>query len=153
MVEEVCEILNPILQELDQTDGVDILSPFGILLFETLTEDDIEEDVSLESPTSTPFVTSSTAPPAENQTDSELRIDVEVALGELDSIDATGIATAMPAQRLINAKVLIQGKEVNKGRALSRFNKTWNRKHTSSTDRLKRVQDVSRFVENKSSGG
>lgn len=51
---------------------------------------------------------------------------------------------------MINPKVLIQGKEVNKARALSQSNKI--RKHTGSTDRLKRVQDISRFVENKASG-
>ena len=146
MVEEECEIVKLVLQELDQTDGVDILSPFGSLLFETLTEEDIEDDVSLESPTPSPTIT-----PAGNETDSQLRIDVEIALGKLDSTNV--IATAMPAQRLIDAKVLIQGKEVNKARALSRFNKTWNRKHTGSTDRLKRVQDISRFVEDKSIGG
>ena len=114
MVEEECEILKPVLQELDQTDGVDILFPFGTLLFETLSEDDIEDDVSLELEGSTPSVNISTA---ENETDSELRIVTEDALRELDATDST--AATIPAQWLINSKVLIQGKEINKACALS----------------------------------
>lgn len=44
-------------------------------------------------------------------------------------------------------KIIINGKETAKERALSRYSKF--RKFISSTDRLRRVQEVKRYVKNK----
>jgi hypothetical protein len=84
MVEEDSKNFKPILRELGQTKGIDILSPLSTLLFETPhAEDDI--GFSLECPA--PSVDSPAATPAETNIDTndeELRIEVEAALGELD---------------------------------------------------------------------
>jgi hypothetical protein len=52
IIEQDCEGLKHVLYELDNSEGIDILSPFGTLLFKVpLADDDIDE--SLEGPTGT----------------------------------------------------------------------------------------------------
>ena len=133
IIEQECEGLKHVLDELDSSEGVDILSPFGVLLFEVpLADDDIDE--SLEAPTMTS--------PNGDITDSEMdmRVDVEDELGAELSLN-TETSTD---QRAFNSKVLINGIEKSKARALKDFSKY--RQHASSTDRLKRVQALPRFV-------
>ncbi|KDR69496.1 hypothetical protein GALMADRAFT_215158 [Galerina marginata CBS 339.88] len=77
--------------------------------------------------------------------EADMRVDVEDTLGaELASSNAeTTQATAI--EKAFNSKVLIHGQEKSKARALKEFTKY--RQHASSTDRLKRVQAVPRFVD------
>jgi hypothetical protein len=49
MTEQDCIILQPILKDLEGSDGVDMLSPFGSLLFNTpLDPDDLDADLHIE---------------------------------------------------------------------------------------------------------
>jgi hypothetical protein len=136
IIEQECEGLKHVLHQLDNSEGVDILSPFGTLLFEVpLDDDDIDESLEVLTATS----------PDDETTDSrshemDMRVEVEDELGaELASNTET---TA--DHRVINSKVLINGIEKSKARALKEFGKYWH--HASSTDRLKCVQAIPRFV-------
>ena len=124
-----------ILDELDNSEGIDILSPFGTLLFKVpLADDDIDE--SLEGPT----VTSPDETTESRAHEMDMRVNVEDGFGaEL----STNLETAA-SQRLFNPKVLINGIKKSKVCALKDFSKYWQ--HASSTDRLKRVQAIPRFV-------
>ncbi|KAG5634895.1 hypothetical protein H0H81_000401 [Sphagnurus paluster] len=137
MVEEECEGLKPILHELNEIEGIDILSPFGTLLVNVpLSADDIDE--SLEAPT---------IASANNDMDAhetEMRVDVEDALAAELASSASN-TEMLAGKRVFNSKVLVKGTTRNKARALKEFGKY--RKYTSSTDRLKRVQSIPRFVD------
>lgn len=147
MLEDECKALKPILVQLDQIEGVDILSPNGTLLFNVpLAEDDV--DVSLESASPTGSTTGTNIG-SDVESNFEMRVEVEDAFGELVDTEADSLGHQAETSRVIVKKVLIKGVEVSKARALSKYAKF--RTHASSTDRLKRVQDVSRF--NKSSEG
>jgi hypothetical protein len=140
IVEDECNALKPILQQLDQIEGVDILSPNGTLLFKIpLAEDDV--DVSLESASRSGSTAGAIGSDVESNF--EMRIEVEDAIGELADTDTDGLGLRLETGRIIDNKVLIKGNEVSKARALSKYAKF--RTHARSTDRLKRVQDVSRF--------
>jgi hypothetical protein len=143
IVKEECGSLEHVLQELDQLDNVDILSPFGTLLVKVpLAADDIDDSLEFPSfPEGVPTAVSGNGNADSDET--RMRVEVEDALGELADVTQGG-----PKELAFEGKIRIQGVEVSKARALSRFNRL--RKHTGSTDRLKRVQDMSRFVENKS---
>ena len=142
MLEDECKVLKPILQQLDRNDDVDILSPNGTLLFNVpLAEDDV--DVSLELESASPLRSTTRNNTSGSDVDVEMRIEVEDALGELADTDTDGLGHQLGTGRVVNSKVLIKGIEVSKARALSKYAKF--RTHASSTDRLKRVQDVSRF--------
>jgi hypothetical protein len=145
IIKDECDFLKPILQELDQLDNIDILSPFGVLLVKVpLAYDDIDDSLEIYLPSSSLPTSVTTA-----DEDIALRIEVEDGLGELASVGSDADATlGGPTDRKFDGKISIQGVQVSKARALSRFN--WLCKHTGSTDRLKRVQDVSRFVESRS---
>jgi hypothetical protein len=135
MTEEECKDLKHVLQRLDDSNGITILSPFGTLLFDVpLADDDIDE--SLEAPTVTTEVDNSDSRAHEK----EIRVDVE---DELSAELASNTENAID-KRVINSKVLIKGIEKSKARALKDFNKY--RQYASSTDRLKRVQAIPRFV-------
>ena len=136
IIEQECEGLKHILHELDNSEGIDILSPFGTLLFKVpLADDDIDE--SLEAPTATPL--DETAESRAHEMD--MRLDIEDAFGaELSSNTETA-----GSQRQFNSKVLINGVEKSKARALKDFSKY--RQHASSTDRLKRVQAIPKYVD------
>jgi len=136
IIEQECKGLKHVLHQLDNSEGVDILSPFGTLLFEVpLDDDDINESLEVLMATS----------PNDETTDSrahemDMRVEVEDELGaELASNTET---TA--DHRVFNSKVLINGIEKSKACALKEFGKY--RHHASSTDRLKCVQAIPRFV-------
>jgi hypothetical protein len=138
IIEDECPSLKHVLQELDHEDGITILSPFSTLLFNVpLVDDDIDE--SLEAP-SPPTVTSQSeiANLDSRAHEANMRIDVEDALGG----ELAFSNTETPA--LFDSKVQIKGVEMSKARALKNFTKY--RQHASSTDRLKRVQAIPRFV-------
>lgn len=149
MVEDECKALKPILQQLDQIDGVDILSPNGTLLFNApLAEDDV--DVSIESASPSGSTSGTIGSNVTAESNFEMRIEVEDAIGELTNTDTDiSLGQQLETGRIIDNKVLIKGNEVSKARALSKYAKFRTHASARSTDRLKRVQDVSRF--NKSS--
>jgi len=139
MTEQDCDILQPILKELEGSGDVDMLSPFGTLLFNTpLNPDDVDE--SLEDPNHELY---SSAP--STNADADLRIEVEDSLGGLAVADVA--AEELPPSRVVNSTIIINGKETVKARALSRSSKF--RKFVSSTDRLRHVQEVERYVKSK----
>jgi hypothetical protein len=78
-----------------------------------------------------------------------MRIDVEDEIGaELASSSETlNTETTAKRRRIFNPKVLVKGVEKSKARALKYFSKY--QQHASSTDRLKRVQTIPRFVNTK----
>lgn len=150
LVEDECSFVKPILTELEQMSGVDLLAPFGVLLFDVpLAEDDIDE--SLEYPT---FHTAASSQPTNtyfNRQDNpieeaETRVEIEDSLDELVSSESVTEQPDAP-RNAFSSKILINGIEVSKSRALARYSKY--RKHASSTDRLRRVQAVERYVKNK----
>jgi len=132
IIEEECQSLKHVLEELDNLDGVTILSPFGTLLFNVpLADDDVDE--SLEAPT----VSSEIANSDSRAHETDMRIDVENGL-------ASSNTETTPDKRVFNSKVIIKGIERSKARALKDFHKY--RQHASLTDRLKHVQAIPRFV-------
>ena len=100
LVEDECTFVKPILMEMETTPGVDLLAPFGVLLFNVpLAEDDINE--SLEYPIRLPIVPSSltltltnpgSTPDWNNYSvESETRVDVVDTLDELASSEIVDI--------------------------------------------------------------
>ena len=146
LVEADCDVLTPILQELHENPDVDILAPFGTLLFDIpLAEDDIDESLEYPCPLS-PIHSSESG-----LNDAEMRVEVEDAVAELSTspIDTTYLPDP-PQRRVVESQVLINGKPKSKARALADFNKYG--KHTGSTDRLRRVQAIGRHIQNKTVG-
>ena len=142
IIEQEFEGFKHLLHQLDNSEGIDILSPFGTLLFDVpLAADDIDESLEATSSTGTT--------PADEITDSEsraheidMRINVENEFGaELASSNTETTVN----RKIFNPKVLVKGVEKSKARALKEFSKY--RQHASSTDRLKRVQAIPRFVD------
>ena len=137
-VEQACDFVKPVLSKLDENPQTNILSPSGTMLFDIpLAEDDIDESLELPSP---PIVHPSNS-------DTEAHIEVEDALGELETTKA---ATSTLQEQKVNAHILVNGKLKSKARALVEFSKY--RKRVSSTDRLRHVQDIERHIQNKNIG-
>ena len=134
IIEQECESLNHVLHKLDELDGIDILSPFGTLLVNVpLADDDIDE--SLEVPTDA--LANITTELDFHET--EMRVTVE------DELAANLTSSNSEITKAFDSKVLINSTAKNKARALKDFSKFC--KHTGSTDRLKRVQSVLRYVD------
>ena len=114
-----------------------MLSPSGILLFDLLDDpDDIDE--SLEDTPDQPDLVHTSSE------DAEIRVEVEDSLGELENdYEAAQARDSEPTRRIFDKKFIINGLEMSKARALSKYGRT--RKFVSSTDRLKRVQEVGRY--------
>jgi hypothetical protein len=142
-VEEDCEILVPILWELEKNSEVDILAPFGTLLIDVpLAEDDIDESLEYLGPLSSENLGES------GLNDADVRVEVEDAVAELSACpDNTAASSNSPRSQAVESQVLINGNMKSKARALADFNKYG--KHTGSTDRLRRVQAIGRHVQNK----
>jgi hypothetical protein len=68
-----------------------------------------------------------------------LQVEVEDALGEIDGNEPVG----QLQNQMFSNKVIFNGNLMGKARALAKYSKT--RKFVSSTDRLKRVQEVGRY--------
>ena len=144
---------------MEGTPGVDLLAPFGVLLFDVpLAEDDIDESLEYHILDAIPSDPSSQTPNinggrnnSQRVEESEARVEVEDRLDELLSSDSVS-SESVPVQRqsgaVFSSKVLINGVEMANSRALARSSKF--RKHASSTDRLRRVQDDKRYVKNSS---
>jgi len=138
IIEQECEGLKHVLDCLDKLDDIDILSPFGALLFDApLADDDIDE--SLE----TPVVASRINEIIDTGHDKDMRVDIEDELAAELVLSHTTDSDA--SERKFDSKILINGAEKSKARALKDFTKY--RQHAGSTDRLKRVQAIPRFVE------
>jgi hypothetical protein len=129
LVEEECEFVKPILEDIERA-GANMLSPSGTLLF-NLPDDPEDIDESLEDPPDAPVDTNLTSPEATD--DADLRVEVEDCLGE-------GLDNEV---QIFDKKITIKGINISKARALAKYSKT--RKFVSSTDRLKRVQEVGRY--------
>ncbi|RXW13478.1 hypothetical protein EST38_g12377 [Candolleomyces aberdarensis] len=132
-----------ILKTLEKQGKVDILAPKGVLLFDIpLPSDDIDE--SLEAVASNSR--SKAEDGEEQEMDSEVRVEVEDALvdyaGSQQPSPTSGLS--MPSIRGFERTIQLDGKDVSKARVLSMYSKY--RKVASSTDRLKRVQEVARFA-------
>jgi hypothetical protein len=112
-----------------------MLLPSGILLF-NLPDDPDDIDESLEDASDEPAMASTSSE------DIDIRVDIEDSLGELADDDA-GDPLPLATDRVFDKKITINGIEMSKARALSKYGRT--RKFVSSTDRLKRVQEVGRY--------
>jgi hypothetical protein len=128
LAEDECEFVKPILEKL-QCAGADMLSPSGILLFD-LPDDPDDIDESIEDASDEAAMTHASSEEV------EIRVEVEDSLGELAD-------DGEPTDRIFDKKIIINGLEMSKARALSKYGRT--RKFVSSTDRLKRVQEVGRY--------
>ncbi|KAF8810813.1 hypothetical protein BYT27DRAFT_7221830 [Phlegmacium glaucopus] len=140
MVEQECDSLKHILLKLDKLKDVDILSPFGTLLVDVpLVDDDIDESIEV-------LPVGSAKGTANSDTHKmEICVDVEDKLrAELASSNTEPITTN---QKAFDSRILIKGFEKNKARALKDFSKY--HKYAGSTDRLKRVQAVPRYIDTK----
>ncbi|KAF8155871.1 hypothetical protein B0H34DRAFT_798966 [Crassisporium funariophilum] len=123
LVEQDCEILKPILCELDAAEGINILLPFGTLLFNVpLAEDDINK--SLKDPSPEPTNMAPHHPGSDSADIDTTRVKVEDALGELTSADSAAIE---PQVHVIEGKIM----------------------HAGLMDQLRRVQEVKQYVINK----
>jgi len=134
LVEEECGFTKPILEDLEHV-GANMLSPSGTFLFD-LPDDPEDIDESLED---SPDVLNMN-PLSAAAEDADIRVEVEDSVAEVLDND---IAVGEPNRRIFDKKITIKGIEVSKARALSKYSKT--RKFVSSTDRLKRVQEVGRY--------
>lgn len=142
IIEQECKGLKHVLDCLDKLDDIDILSPFGTLLFDApLADDDIDE--SLEAPVVTSRISEIIDTGAH---DKDMRIDIEDELATELILSHTEITTDSGAsKRKFDSKILINGAEKSKAHALKDFTKY--RQHAGSMDRLKRVQAIPRFVD------
>jgi hypothetical protein len=123
IIEQECEGLTHVLVKLDNLEGIDILSPFGTILFDVpLADDDIDE--SLEAPGPDTVV---------DARETEIRVDIEDELAASNTEELQDLTAANPETLpTFDSKVLIKGTMINKARALKHFSKY--RKHTGSTD-------------------
>lgn len=159
LVEEECTFTSEILRNLDTKPGIDILSPFGVLLINmTLESDDNEDDDNNIFPA---VETEAITPPTES-TRMVLSPEIEDAFADEGLIeddelqsdrerDSTGnnelpnsTCNSGLQRRTFDNVVSFQGKIMSKSRALALRSKYT--KMTSSTDRLKRVQEIERFA-------
>jgi len=135
-----CSFITPILDSLEGI-GADIFSPKGVLLINTpLQVDDIDESLDtflldLENPS---------AGSSESQSSQESRLEVENAV--LDAAFEDTYANDQHFRQPFERKVMIEGMELAKSRALAQYSKY--RKQVGSTDRLKRVQGIDRYSQN-----
>jgi len=151
LVEDECSFVKAVLTELEGIPGVDLLAPFGVLLFDvSLAEDDTDE--SLEYPILDAIPSSQTPNSNSGRNnsqclgESEARVEVEDRLDEL--VSSESVLIQQQSGVVFSSKVLINRTKMEKSRALARYSKF--RKHASSTDRLRRVQDIKRYVKNDS---
>ncbi|KAF6752442.1 hypothetical protein DFP72DRAFT_1047213 [Ephemerocybe angulata] len=142
-----------ILKKADETNGVDMLAPDGVLLVTAhLPQDDIDESseaLALDSATGTASIDNE---PSELQDPAERnRIEIEDELAELDACITNDDGAREPGQstpnrrneRKIERTLIFDGKPTTKSRILSAFSRY--RKRVQSADRLKRVQEIARY--------
>lgn len=124
-----------------------MLAPRGVLLLDVpLAEDDIDESHELPAfvrEANSDSQTTGNADSAAALAAAEMRVKVEDSFAEL-ALNVP-VVPDMP-RKVVESKVLIGGSLTSKARALSRFSKY--RVTASSTDRLRRVQAVERYIQN-----
>ena len=115
IIEQEFEGLKHILHQLDNSDSVDILSPFGTLLFDVpLADDDIDESLIAPSSAVTSGDNIDDEITGASAHDIGMRVDVEDELGtELACLMNT---ETNPSRRVFNSKVLVKGIEKSKCR-------------------------------------
>jgi hypothetical protein len=148
LVEAECPWAAVVLQTLEQTPGVDILSPRGILLVNApLDDDDVDLSWAMysESEPSLSAVSAVDDQPL-NEDVIANRIEVEDLLNDIATHEKFAQSTPHGLQ---SGSITIGGTTMPKSRALARYSKY--RKTVSSTDRLKRVQEVERYSSSYSS--
>ncbi|KDR67270.1 hypothetical protein GALMADRAFT_47197, partial [Galerina marginata CBS 339.88] len=142
IIEQDSAVIKSVLLELDNSEDVDMLSPFGILLVDApLAEDDIDESLEFLPSLATGKNDEPVNQEIQNGSDTNMRLEVETALGEL--------TTKLPEIPNFHKDVTFRGTRTSKARALARFIKDRKRHGPGSTDRLRRVQDVERHPTSK----
>ncbi|KAG6827992.1 hypothetical protein H0H92_009721 [Tricholoma furcatifolium] len=131
---------SPTLKEIEDDPRADILAPMGKLLVNVpLDDDDIDESLDI-SESLEPNDADDDASPAQ-----EMRREIEDALVTVDEVDCETSASPSLSTRSTSfgSFLTIDGKQISKSRVLAMRSK-YNKK-SSSTDRLKRVQEVERY--------
>ncbi|KAJ7191493.1 hypothetical protein GGX14DRAFT_381107, partial [Mycena pura] len=127
LVENECPWVAEILAGIEKIPGVDILSPFGRMVFDNLDADDNEEDdVEIDITPTIPSHALSTALE-------------EAAEEELEALEGTS-----QTQSPVSHSITVAGQLVRKAHALSQRLKYGNQK--ASTDRNRRVAGVARHA-------
>jgi len=141
IIEQDSEVMESVLGELDNSEAVNILSPFGILLVDApLTEDDIDESLEF-LPQSTASEITELSSEEMDGSDANTRVEVETALEKFTTDSA--------AVRNFDRDITFRGTKTSKAHALARFSKDRKRHGPRSTDRLRHVQDVERHPTSK----
>ncbi|KAG6834823.1 hypothetical protein H0H93_007136, partial [Arthromyces matolae] len=132
IIENMSPAFASILAEVDDCRGADILCPFGVLLFDVpLDDDDLDETLEIEDDLT------DKSPDLAIPND---RVEVEDAITE----EGTDTPSAL-GQKPFDLSIEVDGKRISKARALSLRSKY--HKKPSSTDRLKRVQEMERYTQ------
>ena len=126
----------PILQSLEKNPDINIFSPCGIFLInKPLGHNNVDESLIFSEIVETTL--SST-----RDSTADAWLEVENALGKAIRDDPT----VMPDEPPVAHTIIFKGKEIDKSRLLVKYSKY--RKNVSSTDRLRRVQDVKQYFQN-----
>ncbi|KAJ2922530.1 hypothetical protein H1R20_g14566, partial [Candolleomyces eurysporus] len=145
MAEEEYPEAVEILRGAEGKCGIDILAPNGKMLFEVpLPSNDVDESLeSIAFPNERQVDDQEDAvPTAAGISNAEMQVEIEDELEVLldRSLAASGPTQTKPA---FEHTITIGDKVISKARVLSMFSKY--RKKVSSTDRLKRVQEIERY--------
>ena len=145
VIETECGFSIAILAAIDQIVSASILAPHGVLLVgQPLDPDDIDEsldDASMDNGGTAPNPT--TEEEAASSVDNRLEVEDMLAEHAASSRESDS-AEPLVSTRAFGRFISVNGKEVVKSRALAQYSKY--RKFVSSTDRLRRVQAVGRYV-------
>jgi len=143
IIEEECAFTSDVLQLLENNPKSSIFSPSGIFLISApLESDDIDESLENLTAGGLGHGTDSTAHiEPEGPTDTEARIDIEDALINLACESEDTVSGSLP----ISHTVVVNGVTMLKSKALTRYSKY--QKEASSTDHLRRVQQVERYTQ------
>lgn len=123
LIEDECGFIKAVLTELEGTPGVDLLAPFGVLLFDVpLAEDDIDESLEYPIQDTIPADASSQTPninSGRNNSqcieESEARVEVEDRLDELISLESISLESIQQQSGTVfSSKVFINGIEMSK---------------------------------------
>ncbi|KAG6825754.1 hypothetical protein H0H92_002534 [Tricholoma furcatifolium] len=140
-IEDEYPQLASILKEIDLCPDADILAPVGKLLVHApLDDDDLDESLDLAEAV---VVNNDNAYPTPSQ---EARVEIEDAIAE-----EVEILSSRPNDHsrrgTFPSFITVEGKQISKSQALALRSKY--KKKTSSTDRLKRVQEMERYSSQK----
>ena len=143
LIETDCSFSTAILLSTDCTASATILAPDGVLLVgRTLGVDDIDESLDNTSSMDTDGMDPNSKTD-EQTSGQDNRLEVEDMLAEAATNDNNPTASS-DSTHTFGRFIKVHGKDVIKSRALAQYSKY--RKFVSSTDRLRRVQAVGRYV-------